>query len=302
MNKAHTARGTDQGAPRGRTAWDVVQSPLPRSRYQHESAYKRRESKRDSFRRKLRLTDGGCWLWTSSTVIGAGKRQYPIFNHRRELTPDNTTRAAFNWMMQEWFPDVDVPAYTRTSSECGNSLCLSPYHRYINFENGGKGKPRMDHRRVLDIYSWRGKQSAASTAELFEVHVSTVERIWNGTRWSSVTGHRRDGKTPPMDATRARAIFADRNSGLSQQQVADKHGTSRVTVRSIWYGHTWSTATGAEYVQPDPRILSEQTRSEIIRRKGTAPARRVAVEFGVSSSTVLRIWDKLDLPRQQTPC
>lgn len=293
MNERQTREGL---------AWAKVQTPGPRGHYQHELSYKRRESKRASFRRKLERSADGCWLWTSSTVVGAGKRDYPIFNHRRETTPDNTTRAAFNWMMREWFPGVDVPAYTRTGSECGNTLCLNPFHRYIDPEAKCKGKPRMDHRRVLDIYSWRGSQSAVATAKLFEVHVSTVERIWNGQRWSAVTGHRRDGKTPPMDATRARAIYADKDTGLSQQAAADKHGTSRITVRAIWYGHTWSAVTGAQYVSPEPRVLSAKTRAEVIRRKGAVSAGAVATDLGVSKSTVLRIWERTGLSRQQAPC
>lgn len=235
--------------------------------------------------------------------MGAGRRDYPIFNHRRETTPDNTTRAAFNWMMREWFPGVDVPAYTRTGSECGNSLCLNPFHRYIDPDAKCKGKPRMDHQRVLDIYSWRGTQSAKATAELFEVNVSTVERIWNGNRWSAVTGHRRDGRTPPMDATRARAIYADRDSGLSQEAAAAKHNTSRQTVRSIWYGLTWSVVTGAPTVNPEPRTISDAARAEIIRLMGREPAAGVAEMVGVGKTTVINVWAKhRRLLREQAPC
>jgi len=283
-------------------AWARVQTPAPRGRYQHELAYKRRESKRASFRRKLRLADNGCWLWTSSTVVGAGRHPYPIFNHRRETTPDNTTRAAFHWMMREWFPDVNVPNNARTGSECGNTLCLNPFHRYLDPDANRRAKPRMDHRKVLDIYSWRGTQSARATAELFQVHVSTVENIWSGRRWSAVTGHRRDGKQPPMDATRARAIYADRNLGLSMEAVAAKHNTSRNTVRSIWYGLTWAVATGAQTVTPEPRTLSDQTRRVILSRQGKQSAYSLAKELGVGKTTILTMWSKAGLPREQTPC
>lgn len=277
-------------------------NPVPRARYQHELDYKRRESKRASFRRKLQR-ENGCWLWTSSTARGAGSRDYPIFNHRRETTPENTTRAAFNWMMREWFPSVDVPAFTRTGSTCDNSLCLNPFHRYIDPDAKCKGKPRMDHRRVLEIYSWRGTQSAVATAKLFEVHVSTVERIWNGQRWSAVTGHRRDGRTSAMDATRARAIYADRESGMSMEAVAAKHGTSRNTVRSIWYGQSWSASTGAPQVVPEPRTVSDKTRAEVIRLMGVAPSRKVAEDLGIGSTTVINIWAKhRRLLREQAPC
>jgi hypothetical protein len=296
-----TAREAIGGATEGRDAraWAVVQTPGQRGRYQHEVAYKRRESKRAAFRQRLRRTGEGCWLWDGPTVIGAGHHPYPIFYHRRETTPDNTTRAAFHWMMREWFPEAAAPAYARTGSECGNSLCLSPYHRYLDPDALAKTRPRMGHRQVLDIYSWRGTQSAKATAELFGVHPSTVENIWNGKRWSAVTGHHRDGRTPPMDATRARAIYADRNSGMSMADAAAKHGTSRTTLRSIWYGLSWAEATGAKLVTPEPRRLSDETRRVILRRRGKQSAHSLAKELGVGKTTVLTIWSKAGLSGQQ---
>lgn len=284
-------------------AWARVHTPGPRGHYQHETAYKRRESKRDGFRGKLRRDPAsGCWEWLGSTVTGAGNRPYPIFNHRRTTSPDNTTRAAFHWMMREWFPDVPVPNNARVGSECGNTLCLNPFHRYLDPDANRAPKPRMDHRRVLDIYSWRGTQSARAAAEMFGVHVSTVERIWSGKRWSAITGHRQDGKQPPMDAVRARAIYADRNCGSSMDAVAAKHATSRSTVRSIWYGLTWSAVTGAQTVKPEPRTLSEPTRRVILDRQGKQSAYSLAKELGVGKTTILETWRRASLLQQQTPC
>lgn len=294
---------TQDRDPREGLAWARVQTPGPRGHYQHQTAYKRRESKRDSFRRKIRRNPAtGCWEWLGSTVTGAGRHPYPIFNHRRETTPDNTTRAAFHWMMREWFPDTTLPNYARTDTVCGNTLCLNPFHRFIDPDAKTKSNPRMDHRRVLDIYSWRGRMAAKATAEMFGCSVSTVERIWNGNRWSAVTGQRRDGRTPPMNADRARAIYADRDSGLTQQAAAEKHKTSRITVRSIWYGMSWSAVTGAKRVQPEPRQLSEPVRAIILERCGKQSAYSLAQELGVGKTTILATWRRASLLQQQTPC
>lgn len=281
-------------------AWRRLQTPAPRGNYQHSVAYKRRERKRATFRTKVKLTGSGCWVWSGGHAKGPNGKLYPIFNHYRASTPDNTTRAAFNWMMREWFPAVKVRSYAQTENRCGTELCINPYHRQVAIPNGGAGQERMDHDKVRAIWTSKGNMTQAEAASAFEVHTSTIARIWSGERWSSITGARYE-PSPRMTADRARAIYSRRNDETSMQAVADRFGCSRSTVRSIWLGHTWASATGAARTDRSNRV-SEETKELIRERMGRLSAAKTGREFGVASSTVLRIWASPSLSREQAPC
>lgn len=280
-------------------AWGRLMEPPPRGIYIHPlSPRGRRETKKAKFRSNLVLSSEGCWLWGGGFAKGPNGRRYPIFNHYRKSTPDNPTRAAFNWMMREWFPKVAVRSYGQTENRCGNDLCINPYHRQVSIPNGGKGQNRMDHDLVRDIYAIKGTMTQVEAAEKFNVHTCTVGRIWSGERWSSITGQR-VSKEKVMTADKARAVFADRVNGESMQVVADRYGIGRNTVRSVWYGETWASATGAVRIKPEPNRLSSATRRAILDAQGTRSAYGLAKELGVASSTVLRLWDKASLSQKQ---
>lgn len=278
-------------------AWRKLQTPAPRGAYEHSVAYKRRERKRATFRTKVTLTGDGCWVWSGGHAKGPNGKLYPIFSHYRASTPDNTTRAAFNWMMREWFPAVKVRSYAQTENRCGTQLCINPYHRQVAIPNGGAGQDRMDHDKVRALWASKGQMTQAEAARQFEVHTSTVTRIWSGERWSSITGARYD-PNPRMTAERARLIYAERDSGRTMQAVADHFGTSRNTVRSIWIGDTWSSATGAPKLDVSNRV-SEETRREVYAKLGVQSAAKTGREFGIASSTVLRIWQNPRLSQEQ---
>lgn len=230
-------------------AWRRLTTSAPRGQYEHASAYRRREYKHYAFRTRVkRDPTTGCWMWTGSVLEGKNGRRYPIFYHRRETT-SNTTRAAFTWMMREWFPEVSIKQYTQTDTTCGRDLCINPFHRVRKVPNGD-GITRMKPSTVLEIYALRdGPESSRAVAQRFGVHQTTVIRVWNGSKWSSVTGHRR-GSEPPRrgkrthDPDQIRRIYAERTSGKLQREVAQQYGVSEAAVRRIWKGQSWAEVTG----------------------------------------------------------
>jgi hypothetical protein len=56
------------------------------------------------------------------------------------------------------------------------------------------GCARLDNDQAMDVYASKGLQSSAFLARKYRVSVKTIQNIWNGSRWSSVTGHVKKGK------------------------------------------------------------------------------------------------------------
>jgi DNA invertase Pin-like site-specific DNA recombinase len=288
-------------AKREAAAWGRLQSAAPaRQKYTHARRREQLRQKQLSFLRRVDRQPGGCWLWTGPVLKGPKGHLNPGFYHNRATSPDNATRSAFSWMMREWFPDIPLAAHAQTSVTCGNKLCINPLHRSRSTLQGINGaEVRLTPDQVREVYALRSEATATEIAARFHVHLSTVNRIWSGGRWRSVTGHT-DPKAPPkMTANRAIAIYQYIGTGRTLQQVAEEFGVSRHTVRSIWLGDTWSQFTKAEKREPKYRQLSADAIDAILHRRGQQLGTEVAAEFGVSASTVTRIWSKAKLSAEQ---
>lgn len=277
-------------------AWARVQTPSPRGRYEHAQAYARRTAKQTGFRQRVKRNPAtGCWLWVGQTVRGPNGYQYPVFYHRRESgDSDNTTRSAFPWMMREWFPEVEVLPYRQTTTTCGVRTCISPYHRKIKIPNAGTAQARMDHHAVLEVYALQdsGRTQADVGAE-FNIHASTVHKIWHGITWSTVTGHGQDdpSRSRIMSAKKAMEIYQERLTGRTATEVAEEFGVGRTTVTNIWQGLAWTNITRQPKVKPNwrPR-LSSYKRRKVLMARGKMSAYAAAKELKVGRTTVLTIW------------
>lgn len=278
-------------------AWERLQKPVPRGRYEHPSVYTLRTRKRVNFVRRINRKPGACWLWTGAFVTVANAK-LPMYYHNRDAkrTPnDNTTRSAFLWMMREWFPEVPTQKWAKTDATCGNDLCISPYHRQHK-KLGNVAEPfRINHDQIRQVYALRDSgRGVNEVAREFGWHNTLVSKIWSGARYAGVTGHPNPKpKRKALSAEAAVQVYARLDSNANAQQVADEFGVSVNVVRDIWDGYRHSAATGAD-PKGRTRFLSEEAYQIIVGAYNSGRASRtVAVEAKVSHNTVVRVWKKL---------
>lgn len=236
---------TEHRTPEGRAWWQIHQL-APRGKYEHPLAYQRRVRKRVNFLARVQRRPNGCWVWVSTVLLGADGVKYPIYYHRRESESrdnGNTTRAAFPWMMREWFPEVPMRHYEQTEVRCGDTLCINPYHRVRRVPVGGLANGRMDHKTIRAIYAQRHTSTVSATAREYGLHTSQVSRIWTGVRWSAVTGHFAKPVKKRLSADVVLTVYGLRTSGRSTSDVGREFGVSKATISAIWNGHTWAHTT-----------------------------------------------------------
>lgn len=277
-------------------AWRRIQTVLPRRSYEHAQAYAKRTAKQAAFRQRVsRDPNTKCWLWTGLTLPGSKGHQYPVFYHRRESgDSDNTTRSAFPWMLREWFPEVHIVPYQQTTTSCGTSVCINPYHRVTRLRGPGHGQTRLDHDVVLEIYALRDSgRTQADVGAQFNITPSAVHKIWHGIRWSSLTGHGVDDpcRAKIMSAQKALDIHRQKKTGRTVAEVAQEFGVGPTTVYNIWMGASWQHVTRQPKAKPTHRPrLSNYKRRKVLKARGTMSAYAAAKELKVGKTTILKIW------------
>lgn len=140
-----------------------------------------------------------------------------------------------------------------------------------------------------------------SVAERFGVSVETVGAIKSGKRWAGSLDEdlraRMQVGAPPavLDASSARRIMSALEEGRSGRSIADEFGISQSMVSAIKLGQAWASldpGLPARLAQR-PRRGKTLSEPEVAAIKyhllSGASSRKVAAEFGVSSSTVLAI-------------
>lgn len=269
-------------------AWERLQRPYTRGKYEHPSSVRSKINKRASFLKRLARQESGCWLWFGTTITGPNGEPSPIFYHWRDNTT-NTTRSAFMWMMREWFPEVRVAPGQQTVVTCGNRKCLSPYHRRTVTMNENKNRKHYDKTDVLRAYDLKGHMTPEEAAKITGLTPATVRRIWIGARWSSVTGEKPSPRRLTPD--RVMEIYEARESGKSMAAAAKEFKVGVNTLRQIWLGYSWTHITGASPEEALRPRISPETKQAIMKLKGSGrSAPDVAQELGCSVSSVLRYW------------
>lgn len=219
----------DKIAAEGR-AWAILQRPAPRGRYEHARSWEIRNNHRRSFVRRINRTPGGCWLWTGQSPERGGK-PYPMVGWRvRRSGRAALHRSAFTWMMEEWFPEEHAKLPHRTTTTCGNNLCLNPYHRVDKMNTQNK----ITAEQAVELYALKGRVHSAEVAEQFGISRNQVLSIWRGRNWASVTGAVKpppvNRKTPPEVEAR---IIELKGTG-SSRQIAEQLNISYKTVLRVW--------------------------------------------------------------------
>ena len=144
-------------------------------------------------------------------------------------------------------------------------------------------------------------QRHVSVAERFGVSVETVGAIKSGKRWATAIDDdlrarmASASKAIVLDADSARQIMSQLEAGRPGTSIAEEFGISASMVSAIKHGQAWAALDPglpdrlAERPQRGKALSASQV-AEIKRRLlvGTS-SRKVAVEFGVSASTVLAI-------------
>lgn len=141
----------------------------------------------------------------------------------------------------------------------------------------------------------------SAVAERFGVSVETVGAIKSGKRWAGELDAdlrermQTDSAGAVLDADSARRIMTALEGGRSGRSIADEFGVSQSMVSAIKCGQAWASIDPklpARLAQTPRRgkALSEPEVAAIKQRLlAGESSRRVAADFGVSSSTVLAI-------------
>ena len=228
------------------TAWRKLQSSGPARLLDYRPDTVRQQKAKDRFRARVtRDPATRCWVWQGPVWEGR-----PITYQWDPSTGHNAKRSAFLWMMDAWFPGTTFSDRSRgTSSTCGTSRCISPFHR--------RGRT-FDHITVLipdqvrAIFAARDQVPAAALAADHGVSPGAIYGIWAGRHHANITGQSEIRKNPrKLTASQAREVYALRGKS-TQQAVADKFNVSRSTVRHIWSGVTWSDVTGHQLSGAQP--------------------------------------------------
>lgn len=163
-------------------AWELVNRPTPRQRYEHYRTYQRRSSFRANFVKRIkRDPDTGCWVWVGSFIQRETGKRHPMYFYHNHQVRDSRQKAVYPLLLREWFPDLYTPQM-RSSARCGNDACISPYHRVKDY-----GRTITADSAFL-IFSLKETMTAKQVAKQLGISPHTVYNIWHGKRWGHVTG------------------------------------------------------------------------------------------------------------------
>lgn len=205
--------------------WRRLQKPAPRARYEHERAWDKKNRRRANFVSKIDRQPGGCWVWTGQTSV-RGNRQYSLTSYR-ERPGKHATRSAFAFMMETFFPEIELPH--RTSPNCGVDLCINPLHRANSMVTNNV----LTADQALKVYLSAGTDPR-EVAERFGISQNQVRSIWRGRNWRTVTGapeHVPRRKVTPPEMEQA---IRERKGTASSRVVGSEFGVSYKTVLRIW--------------------------------------------------------------------
>lgn len=222
--------------------WPVVATPDPRQASYGAIPEQRRTLRhRARFRSQLQRDPAtGCWLWRGYR----DRDGRPVFRVRTASHGNNSSRSAFVWMMEQWFPQVPFPNRDRaTRPVCGRGACLSPHHRQ---QRTYAHLTKLTPGQVAQIFAARGYERVGQVAARHGVAESTVLNVWAGRSHRDLTGL----KVPTSAAVRltpemALSIWGCKDTGRTQREVAEEFSVSQATVSNIWRGRTWADLTGA---------------------------------------------------------
>jgi len=145
-----------------------------------------------------------------------------------------------------------------------------------------------------------GKRHVA-IAKRFGISVETVGAIKSGKRWAVAVDDElrvRMATASPaavLDAAGARQVMAALEAGRSGRSIAEEFGISPSMVSAIKHGQAWSAldpklaARLARKPQQGKALAAPQVAEIKQRLLAGQSSRKVAVEYGVSASTVLAI-------------
>jgi hypothetical protein len=144
-------------------------------------------------------------------------------------------------MMEEFFPELAADLPSKTSPNCGNSMCISPFHR----RNSTATNTKLTSDQALQVYAQRHAGNSAATAAEFGISRNQVMSIWRGRNWADVTGAVlpkpvRRTTSPELEAE----IATRRGGGKSSRIVGEELGVSYKTVLRIWAKHRLSDEQG----------------------------------------------------------
>ena len=137
-------------------------------------------------------------------------------------------------------------------------------------------------------------------AEQFDVSVETVGAIKSGKRWATAIGAELRARmavatATTLDAASARRVMSALEAGQSGRSIAGEFGISPSMVSAIKHGQAWSALDPqlptrlADKPQRGKALDASQVAQIKQRLIAGQSSRKVAVEFGVSPSTVLAI-------------
>lgn len=210
-------------------AWRKLREPAARGRYEHVRAWNKRNRRRASFADRLRLADGGCWVWQGQTSTRAG-RSYALVSHREQPGNRRIQSSAFVWMVGEFFPESAAITRHRTSPRCGVDLCINPWHR----EDRRVTRQTVTASQAREIYAAKGIDAATDVADRYGISRDQVLSIWRGRSWSQETGaskHIPTRRVTPPDVLQA---ILDRKGTGSSRAVAADIGIGHSVVRRVW--------------------------------------------------------------------
>ena len=138
-------------------------------------------------------------------------------------------------------------------------------------------------------------------ARRFAVSVETVGAIKSGKRWASAIDTRLRARmqaastTTALNAASAKQVIAALEAGRSGRSIAEEFGISQSMVSAIKHGNAWSAldpdlpARLSQRPQEGHALAAPQVAAIKQRLLGDRSSRKVALEFGVSASTILAI-------------
>lgn len=213
---------------REQVAWGRLTESAPRGRYEHARTTEKREQRRANFRDKVARQPDGCWLWTAQAPI-RGNKPYPLWGVK--VNGKSQQRSAFTWMIGEFFPELADKLPHRTTTRCGQSLCINPLHR----TNGMVTRGVLTPEQAREVYALKGT-NAREVAVQFGLSANQVLSIWRGRNWGAVTGA--VNKTQQRKVTPPEVVEAikERLGTASGRSVAAEFNVSYKTVQRIWGG------------------------------------------------------------------
>lgn len=151
---------------------------------------------KNRFLKFVRSEHNGCWIWTGAK----NPRGYGAFYLGGKVV--NSHRAS----MLIFKADVLIDGMTVCHS-CDNPACVNPDHLWVGTQKDNitdciskkrkntassrgekSGKSTIGNAQAISIFGLKGKKTRREISMEFGISMDTVSKIFNGLRWSSVTG------------------------------------------------------------------------------------------------------------------